>query len=189
MRRILVLLVGLCVIASTAAAARVHQEDVTADRGLKWEASMQPQETAPEKAAARWSIILENNFGIYAYDMDSLRYDPQKDLASGTVKTLFTNKDVLKKLQKTYAAKLPKGEKVSYCTLQMQYQLKDKTYAVEQMDVFTQKGTLLEHRPKKLEFIPVPPKTFAEAMLEVVQAFVQDVDAQKVQESGAGTNK
>jgi hypothetical protein len=40
-----------------------------------------PRKRAAEKAAARWSIILENAFGIYAYDMDSLGYDPVKDVA------------------------------------------------------------------------------------------------------------
>jgi hypothetical protein len=189
MRRIVLMLMVLCLFASTALAARAHQEDVTADRNLRWEARMQPQETTAEKEAARWSIILENDFGIYAYDMDSLGYDPVKDVAVGTVKTLFTNKDVVKKLQKTYAARLPKGEKVGYCTLQMLYKLKDKTYAVKQMDVFSQKGTLLEHKVKKVEFIPVPPKTFAEAMLEVEQAFVQDLENQKSQEDGAVSAK
>ncbi len=189
MRKIFVLLIMLCLSASTATAARVHQEDVTADRGLKWEARMQPQETAAEKEAARWSIILENDFGIYAYDMDSLGYDPVKGVTVGTVKTLFTNKEVLKKLQKTYAAKLPKGEKVSYCTLQMLYKLDEKTYAVKQMDVYSQKGTLLEHKVKKIEFIPVQPKTFAEAMLEVMQAFRQDLETQKSQANDSGANK
>lgn len=189
MRRIVLMLMVLCLFASTALAARVHQEDVTADKNLRWEARMQPQETTAEKEAARWSIILENDFGIYAYDMDSLGYDPVKGIAAGTVKTLFTNKDVVKKLQKTYAAKLPKGEKVSYCTLQMLYKPDDKTYAVKQMDVYSQKGTLLEHKAKKIEFIPVPPKTFAEAMLEVVQAFRQDLETQKSQAEGAGASK
>lgn len=187
MKKILLLVLLMCVFVSTAMAASNHHEDMTADRNLKWEASMQPKETAAEKEAARWSIILENDFGIYAYDMDSLKQDAHLGTVEGTVKTLFTNKDILKKLQQTYAKKLPRGEKVSYCLLDMVYKPTEKTYAVKKMDVFSQKNTLLDHQLKKVKFIPVPPKTFAEAMLEVVQAFVQDANGQGMQ--GTADNK
>ena len=43
----------------------------------------------------------------------------------------------------------------------------DKTYGVKQMDVYGSKGTKLETKINNGELIPVPEKTFAEAMLEI----------------------
>lgn len=45
--------------------------------------------------------------------------------------------------------------------------LADKTYGVKQMDVYGSKGTKLETKINNGELIPVPEKTFAEAMLEI----------------------
>ena len=53
-----------------------------------------------EKEAARWSLILENDLGLYAYDMSTLGYVSDKNgavdtnLVGATVKTLFTDKKI-----------------------------------------------------------------------------------------------
>lgn len=49
----------------------------------------------------------------------------------------------------------------------MQFNVADKTYGVKQMDVYGSKGTKLETKINNGELIPVPEKTFAEAMLEI----------------------
>ena len=76
-------------------------------------------------------------------------------------------KELLKKMNKTYAEKLAKKEKVQYCEMLMQFNAADKTYGVKQMDVYGSKGTKLETKINNRELIPVPEKTFAEAMLEI----------------------
>ena len=83
------------------------------------------------------------------------------------MKTVFTDKELLKKMNKTYAEKLAKKEKVQYCEMLMQFNAADKTYGVKQMDVYGSKGTKLETKINNGELIPVPEKTFAEAMLEI----------------------
>lgn len=59
----------------------------------------------------------------------------------------------------------------------MTFNLQDKTYGVEVMDVYGSKKTLLSHQAKELKFVPVPAGSFAEAMLEVCQQAVA-ADAQ-----------
>ena len=159
----------MCLLAVSASAAEKNDEAPP----INWEISMMPKPTAEEIEAARWSIVLENTMGVYAYDMDSL-YFPEKtngvvnkDLVNVVVKTVFTDKELLKKMNKTYAEKLAKKEKVQYCEMLMQFNAADKTYGVKQMDVYGSKGTKLETKINNGELIPVPEKTFAEAMLEI----------------------
>ena len=146
--------------------------------GMNWEISMMPKPSEEEQEQARWSIVVENNVGIYAYDMDSLTFSkvtnglPDKNIITVLTKTVFTDKDMLKKLNEKYKASLTKKEKVQYCEIVMTFNLQDKTYGVEVMDVYGSKKTLLSHQAKELKFVPVPAGSFAEAMLEVCQQAV-----------------
>ena len=159
----------MCLLAVSASAAEKNDEAPP----INWEISMMPKPTAEEIEAARWSIVLENTMGVYAYYMDSLYFPEEKnrvvnkDLVNVVVKTVFTDKELLKKMNKTYAEKLAKKEKVQYCEMLMQFNVADKTYGVKQMDVYGSKGTKLETKINNGELIPVPEKTFAEAMLEI----------------------
>ena len=159
----------MCLLAVSASAAEKNDEAPP----INWEISMMPKPTAEEIEAARWSIVLENTMGVYAYDMDSLYFPEEKngvvnkDLVNIVVKTVFTDKELLKEMNKTYAEKLAKKEKVQYCEMLMQFNAADKTYGVKQMDVYGSKGTKLETKINNGELIPVPEKTFAEAMLEI----------------------
>lgn len=159
----------MCLLAVSASAAEKNDEAPP----INWEISMMPKPTAEEIEAARWSIVLENTMCVYAYDMDSLYFPEEKngvvnkDLVNVIVKTVFTDKELLKRMNKTYAEKLAKKEKVQYCEMLMQFNVADKTYGVKQMDVYGSKGTKLETKINNGELIPVPEKTFAEAMLEI----------------------
>lgn len=163
----------MCLFAVSANAAEKNAEEKNAEEPINWEISMIPKPTAEEIEAARWSIVLENTMGIYAYDMDSLYFPEEKNgvinknLVNVVVKTVFTDKELVKKINKTYAEKLAKKEKVQYCEMLLQFNVADKTYGVKQMDVYGSKGTKLETKINNGELIPVPEKTFAEAMLEI----------------------
>lgn len=155
--------------------------DASVNDNLNWEISMQPKPTAEELAAARWSIIVENDLGIYAYDMDSLFFVEKNGVANENevkvlVKMVFTNKDVIKKLNEQYAAKLEKKENIAYCKMDMQYKMAEKEYTVKTMQVFTNKDRQIDVKHNK-KFAPLPEKSFAEALFEVCQQFVVNVKA------------
>ena len=99
------------------------------------------------------------------------------NLVGSTVKTLFTDKMMLQKLQEQYASKLKGKEKVQYCLLDMQYNMAEKTYTVTEMRVFTNKNRIIETKKNKTGFVPVPEKSFAEAMYEICQQFVTEMNA------------
>ena len=163
-------------------------EEVKQQEGMNWEISMMPKATEEEQEAARWSIVVENNLGVYAYDMDSLTFTKvengvaDKNIVSVLTKTVFTDKETLKKLNNKYKDKLTKKEKVLYCEIWMTFNLAEKSYAVTTMDVFGSKKTLLQHSEKELQFVPVPEGSFAEAMLEICQQAV----ANEAQQQEAG---
>lgn len=146
-----------------------------------WEISMQPKPTAEQIEATRWNFILENDFGVYAYDADSLKANTKKQLVEVTVKTVFTNTDVMKNLNKTYADKLENKDKVAYCEMKMLFSLSDKTYAVKQLDVYSKNKVKLEERKNKVQMVAVPEKTFAEAMLEIATAFYTEQENKSVE--------
>lgn len=172
MMKKLIMLLTICMMCLLAVSANAAEKNDEVPP-INWEISMMPKPTAEEIEAARWSIVLENTMGVYAYDMDSLYFPEEKngvvnkDLVNVVVKTVFTDKELLKKMNKTYAEKLAKKEKVQYCEMLMQFNVADKAYGVKQMDVYGSKGTKLETKINNGELIPVPEKTFAEAMLEI----------------------
>lgn len=141
------------------------------EQAPKWEISMQPKPTAEEIENARWSFILQNDFGVYAYDNSSLKLDTKKDLVSVLVKTVFTNEEVLKKLNQTYADKLNDNDKTAYCEMSMLFNPQEKSYAVKKMDVYSKQGIKLETKENKVKMVAVPEKTFAEAMAGIATTF------------------
>lgn len=160
-----------------------NQEAQQNQNPMDWEISMMPKPTAEEIEEARWSVVVENDLGVYAYDMSSLDFGKDKNdqydknIVNVLVKTVFTNKDVLKKLKQDYATKLEGKEKVLYCKMDMQYKMKEKTYTVKTMQVFTNTDRQIDVKKNKNKFAPIPEKSFAEALYEVCQKFVADVEA------------
>ena len=181
----LLLLVTLLLTLQTSVLAARRQVEEVPENPMDWSISTSPPMSEEEKEAARWSLILENDLGLYAYDMSTLRYVADKNgtvdtnLVGATVKTLFTDKKILKKLQEQYASKLKGKEKLQYCLLDMQYNMAEKTYTVTEMRVFTNKNRIIETKKNKTGFVPVPEKSFAEAMYEICQQFVTDMAAMR----------
>jgi hypothetical protein len=146
----------------------------------KWEISMMPKETPKEMERNKWSLILENNLGIYAYDNTSVRFvrdnKGKKNLnqVEADIKTVFVNKDTLKQIDAKYSKQLKKGDTTSYCLIHMIFNTANKTYTTTSMQVFSKKGKELDYKAEAAKFSPIPEKSFAEAMLEVVNQYVTE---------------
>lgn len=154
-----------------------YAEEAVPANPYDWQISMQPQPTAEEIEEARWALILENNIGVYAYDANTLKLLPD-NIAEVEVKTVFTDKEILKNLQKQYKKNLHKGEKASYCKMLMQFNLVDKTYLVKQMDVYSDENSVLSSKVSNT-FATVPKGTFAEAVYEICSTFAEQQNAVK----------
>lgn len=129
---------------------------------------------------ARWTLILENELGIYAYNVDSLQFNKNEQDVTDTnivnveIRTVFTDKDTLQKLQKNYADKLEKNEQISNCTMEMQFNLKDNTYIVQQMEIYSDRDNLIDAKQNYKKFMPIPKGSFAEIMMKICRQFALD---------------
>lgn len=154
-----------------------YAEETVPVNPYDWQISMQPQPTAEEIEEARWTLILENNIGVYAYDTNTLKLLAD-NVAAVEVKTVFTDKEILKNLQKQYKKNLHKGEKAVYCKMLMQFNLVDKTYLVKQMDVYSDEDRVLSSKVNNA-FTTVPKGTFAEAVYEICSNFAEQQNTAK----------
>ncbi len=139
----------------------------------EWNSQMSTQAENEREDTTRWSAVLENEVGIYAYDVDSLHYRENgdglinKNLVAVLTKTAFTNRETLKSLNEKYKDRLGKKEKVQYCEILMTFNIAEATYSVNFMDLYSNKQILLEHSVRESLPQPVPKDSFAEAMLEI----------------------
>ena len=58
----------------------------------------------------------------------------------------------------------------------MQYKMQEKLYTVKAMEVFTNTNRQIDVKKNNNKFAPIPEKSFAEALYEVCQKFVTDVE-------------
>ncbi|MDO4177943.1 MAG: hypothetical protein Q4D21_02030 [Phascolarctobacterium sp.] len=165
----------LCCMSFTCLAA---EKDTTTKQGLDWSISMQPELSAEEKEEARWSIIVENEIGINAYDMESIKYvadangKADENLIQVVTRTVYAprDKNLQKKINNIYKDKLSKKEKVQISNMTMVFNMAEKTYYVASMDVYSNKKNLLEHKENKAVFKPIPQGSVAEAVYEICYA-------------------
>ena len=142
---------------------------VASGEGLDWEMSILPKPTLEEIEKERWQPILENDIGIYTYANDSIVKEHK--LVSVLVKTVFTNKEVLERLNKQYASKLAGEDIITYCQLTIKFDVAKKMYLVEKTEIFAGQNNLVDSKKvasKNSKFATVPKNSFAEAMLEIL---------------------
>lgn len=143
--------------------------------GMDWQISVQPQQTAAEKEAARWTEVMENSTGRYYLAKDSVFMtkgafgDKDRNILQAEVKTVFMNEEIKKHLDsKVFAAKLSPGDSVEYCTQVLLFNLRAKQYRELSSVVYSKNGVVLQVSNKKSAWKIVPEHSFAEIMLEIL---------------------
>ena len=178
MKKICLTIVCLLLMVSTCFAKEDNKKEVTNPKDF--EISMMPKETEEEIERNRWSVILENDLGIYAYDMSTIGFakdDKGKenmDIVEADIKTVFLGKDTIKQVNAKYAKHLKKSDTTSYCLLHMIFNTTNNTYKSTAIKVMSKKEKVLEDKKVEQRFLPVPEKTFAEAMLEIAKQYKAD---------------
>lgn len=159
----------------------VHAQEtaVTNSNPMDWYISSTEEQTGKSIAVPIWHIALEDKFGIFAYDENSLKYMVEKktvntDIVTVTVKTVFRNKDVIKQLQAKYAEKMPAKEKVQYWLLYMQFDVNKNMYTISKTEYYTNKNTLIDTVVRNRGMIAIPEESFAQIMYDVCQAWVKE---------------
>ena len=142
---------------------------------MNWSASMSQESTDEEKEEGRWSVVVENEIGINAYDVTSIHYglDADRNMDDNTMhiltRTVYAPKDqkFAQRLADAYKNKLAKDERVQMSNISMVFRMHEKTFYVESKDVYSNKKKLIEHKENPAKFKPVPKGSVAEAMYEI----------------------
>lgn len=159
--------------------AKAQETTVTNSNPMDWYVSSTEEQSGKSIDAPIWHIVLEDKFGVFAYDENSLKYKLEKknvntDIVTVTVKTVFSNKDITKQLQLKYAEKIPAKEKVQYWLLYMQFDVNKNLYTISKTEYYTNKNTLIDTVVRKKEMIAIPEESFAQIMYDVCQAWVKE---------------
>lgn len=189
----LLLTLMICCLCSTAMAAGILAQrvaDGTMNRPAdtaNWEISMMPKEemTKDQIEAAKWSLLLENEVGVYVFNNTTVAYGKKPDGSVDTnvveveVKTAITNKELLKKLNVKYADKMSKKDTLSYTLTKLALKRTEKEYATLTLQAYSKKGKVVESKTnKQVSYKAIPAGSFAEALLENMELYLKDYDAQ-----------
>lgn len=168
-----VLLLTLCLL--LLAAVPVQAEEPPANSPLDWEISVRPKPSEEELERQRWLQVFSNDIGIFAFDHKSIKVDEaDSNLVHVLTKTIFTDPKLIDSLHDKYQEKLTAADKVAYSEIWMAFKTRGKTYAVTGIKVVSEQGTVLEERQQTAKFAPVPVKTFADSMYEIVKNYVRN---------------
>lgn len=117
--------------------------------GMDWQISMQPQQTAAEKEAARWTEVMENSTGRYYVARDSVYMtkgpfgDKDRNILQTEIKTVFLNDGLKQHLDtQVFVDKLASGDNVDNCVQVLLFNLRAKSSTVSCKALFTAKTVL-----------------------------------------------
>lgn len=153
----------------------VQAAEPTKSPPLEWQISVLPKPTQEEIEKQRWSYVFSNDIGKYAFDKQSLCIDEMdKNAVHVLTKTIFTDQKVISSLNKKYMDKLAANDKVLASEIEMVFQIRQKTYAIVAMKVWSEQGVSLEDTKQAGRFAPVTPQTFADTMYDIARSFVRN---------------
>ena len=127
----------------------------------------------------KWSFILENELGSYAYDNTSVSFLEDKkgkkdsNIVKADIKTIVVNKELLKRIDGKYANQLKNGDTTDYCVMHMIFNRAEETYKVTSLQVFSMKRKTLEDKVVNNGFSPIPKKSFVKATLKVLNQYIE----------------
>ena len=102
------------------------------------------------------------------------KIDVYKRQVHVTIKAIYKDKAVIKKLNEQYQKKMEGEDSIAYSEMQMIFQLRKRMYAVKNLKLYSSKGVLIAEQTKAVSFVPVPVKTFADTMYDFVRKCAQN---------------
>lgn len=179
------LLTALLAAGLTMGAEAAKQEQ--AANPMDWNLSMMEEHSGVKKNVPAWVIVDETKFGVFAYDANSVTFlkngkEWNKDVVEVVIKTVFTDKEIIRQLNTKYALKLVEKEKTEHWLLHMRFNLVDNTYAIKKTEYFGNKGSLLDTINRKVNMVPIPEESFAANMCQLCREWAmenQEIDPPK----------
>ena len=162
---------AVCLFLSPIASAGEADDTHGVDSPEKWHISVQPEPSRWEKEAARWTPLLKNDTGTYAYEAASVALDEKNvDVAEIVLRVSALKPDILVRLNARYSYVLDE-DTISHMEQRLKLNRKDNSFATAGHKYFSRGGIVIEETrisEEQLRFHPIPEGSVAEAALEVV---------------------
>ena len=162
---------AVCLFLSPIASAGEADDTRGVDSLEEWHISVQPEPSRWEKEAARWTPLLKNDTGAYAYEAASVFLDEKNaDVAEIVLRVSALKPEILVHLNARYSYVLDE-DTISHMEQRLKLNRRDKSFATAGHKYFSRGGIVIEETQiseEQLRFHPIPEGSVAEAAMEIV---------------------
>ena len=162
---------AVCLVLSPVASAGKMEDTRGVDSPEDWHISVQPEPSRWEKEAARWTPLLKNDTGTYAYEAASVALDEKKvDVAEIVLRVSALKPDILVHLNARYSYVLDE-DTISHMEQRLKLNRRDNSFATAGHKYLSRGGIVIEETQipeEQLRFHSIPEGSVAEAALEIV---------------------
>ena len=152
------------------------------DSPEEWHIGMVPEPSRWEKEAARWTPLLKNDTGTYAYEAASVAFDEKNvDVAEIVLRVSALKPDILVRLNARYSYVLDE-DTISHMEQRLKLNRRENSFATAGHKYFSRGGIVIEETripEEQLRFHPIPEGSVAEAALEIVNGILASKTAGK----------
>lgn len=168
---IVICTVTVCLLLSPIALAGKEEDSQGVDSPEEWHISVRPEPSRWEKEAARWTPLLKNDTGTYAYEAASVALDEKKvDVAEIVLRVSALKPEILVHLNARYSYVLDE-DTISHMEQRLKLNRRDNSFATAGHKYFSRGGIVIEETrisEEQLRFHPIPEGSVAEAAMEIV---------------------
>ena len=129
--------------------------------------------TSPVQAkASQWSLLGENPSGSYYTDLQSFKQNVKEpETTQVSARAVFKNASFIRLLNEQYGSKLKTLDSVAECIMHVSLHLKAHTYNMDEIQLLSKNGKVLDKKKLKEEAVPIPENTFVEALAKEAAAW------------------
>ncbi len=171
-----------CLFLSPIASAGKTEDMGGVDSPEDWHISVKPEPSRWEKEAARWTPLLKNDTGTYAYEAASVTLDGKNaDLAEIVLRVSALKPEILVHLNARYSYVLDE-DTISHMEQRLKLNRRDNSFATAGHKYFSRGGIVIEETrisEEQLRFHPIPDGSVVEAALEIVNEILASKSAGK----------
>ena len=122
--------------------------------------------------ASHWSLMGENKAGAYYTDLQSFKQNKKEPgTTHASARAVFKNTSFVRLLNEQYGSKLKALDSAAECIMQVSLNIKDHTYKVDEIQLLSKKGKVLDKKKVNEAFSPIPEETFVASLAKEAAAW------------------
>lgn len=122
--------------------------------------------------ASQWSLMGENKAGSYYTDLQSFQQNKKEPgTTHASARAVFKNTSFVRLLNEQYDNKLKALDSAAECIMQVSLNLKDHSYRIDEIQLLSKKGKVLDKKKVNEAFSPIPEETFVASLAKEAAAW------------------